>query len=40
MVTADPWQGLGAGEELMRSLSAAAMEVGIRRWFVAMFSDF
>ncbi len=39
MVTADPWQGLGAGEELMRSLSAAALEVGIRRWFVAMFSD-
>jgi len=39
MVTADQWQGLGAGEQLMRSLSAAAMEVGIRRWFVAMFSD-
>ena len=39
MVTADPWQGLGAGEELMRSLSAAAMDVGIRRWFASMFSD-
>ena len=39
MVTSDPWQGLGAGEELMRSLCAAALEVGIRRWFVSMFSD-
>lgn len=38
-VTADPWQGLGAGAELMRSLSAAAYRVGIRRWFAAMFSD-
>lgn len=38
-VTADPWQGLGAGAELMRSLSAAASGVGIRRWFAAMFSD-
>lgn len=39
IVTADAWQGLGAGAELMRSLSAAAAEVGIRRWFAAMFSD-
>ena len=39
IVTADPWQGLGAGAELMRSLSAAAYAVGIRRWFAAMFSD-
>lgn len=38
-VTADPWQGLGAGAELMRSLSAAAYGIGIRRWFAAMFSD-
>ena len=38
-VTADRWQGLGAGAELMRSLSAAAYGVGIRRWFAAMFSD-
>lgn len=38
-VTADRWQGLGAGEELMRSLSATAYGVGIRRWFAAMFSD-
>ncbi|WP_411826142.1 N-acetyltransferase family protein [Luteolibacter sp. AS25] len=38
VVTADMWQGMGAGRELMRSLSAAAMEVGIRRWFGAMFS--
>lgn len=29
-VTADPWHGLGAGAELMRSLSAASSGVGIR----------
>lgn len=39
IVTADLWQGRGAGAELMRSLSAAAYEVGIRRWFAAMYSD-
>lgn len=39
IVTADPWQGRGAGAELMRSLSAAAWEVGIRRWLAVMFSD-
>jgi len=39
IVTADIWQGRGAGAELMRSLSAAAYEVGIRRWFAAMFAD-
>ena len=39
VVTADEWQGAGAGAELMRSLSAAAVEVGIRRWFAAMFAD-
>ena len=39
IVTADLWQNHGAGVELMRSLSAAAMEVGIRRWFAAIFSD-
>jgi len=39
IVTADLWQGNGAGVELMRSLSAAAVKVGIRRWFAAMFSD-
>lgn len=38
-VTADPWQGLGAGGELMRTLSVAAYGVGIRRWFAAMFAD-
>jgi RimJ/RimL family protein N-acetyltransferase len=39
VVTADAWQGKGAGAELMRSLSAAAYAVGIRRWFAPMFSD-
>ncbi len=39
IVTADLWQSYGAGVELMRSLSAAAVKVGIRRWFAAMFSD-
>jgi RimJ/RimL family protein N-acetyltransferase len=39
IVTADLWQGRGAGAELMRSLSAAAYNVGIRRWFAAMFAD-
>jgi acetyltransferase len=39
IVTADPWQGLGAGAELVRSLSAAASDVGIRRWFALMFAD-
>lgn len=39
IVTADAWQGLGAGSELLRSLSAAAYRVGIRRWFAPMFSD-
>jgi len=38
IVTADLWQSNGAGVELMRSLSAAAVKVGIRRWFAAMFS--
>lgn len=39
IVTADEWQGNGAGVELMRSLTDAAVKVGIRRWFAAMFSD-
>lgn len=39
LVTADEWQGAGAGAELMRSLNAAAVEVGIRRWVAAMFTD-
>ncbi len=39
MVTADAWQGKGAGAELMRSLSAAALDAGIRRWYAPMFSD-
>lgn len=39
LVTADAWQGHGAGKELMRSLSAAALEVGIRRWIAVMFGD-
>jgi RimJ/RimL family protein N-acetyltransferase len=39
VVTADAWQGIGAGAELMRSLSAAAHAVGIRKWFAPMFSD-
>ena len=39
VVTADEWQGNGAGFELMRSLSDHALSVGIRRWFTAMFVD-
>jgi RimJ/RimL family protein N-acetyltransferase len=39
VVTADAWQGKGAGAELMRSLSAAAYEVGIRGWIAPMFSE-
>lgn len=39
VVTADAWQGKGAGAELMRSLSAAAYAAGIRKWFAPMFSD-
>jgi L-amino acid N-acyltransferase YncA len=39
LVTADEWQGAGAGAELMRSLSAAAVKAGIRRWVAAMFTD-
>jgi RimJ/RimL family protein N-acetyltransferase len=39
VVTADAWQGKGAGEELLRSLSAAAYAVGMRKWFAPMFSD-
>jgi GNAT superfamily N-acetyltransferase len=39
VVTADAWQGKGAGAELMRSLSSAAYRAGIRKWFAPMFSD-
>jgi len=39
VVTADAWQGKGAGAELMRSLSAAAHAVGIRKWIAPMLSD-
>ncbi len=39
MVTADAWQGLGAGTELLDSLSEAAYRVGIRRWVAPMFFD-
>jgi L-amino acid N-acyltransferase YncA len=39
VVTADAWQGKGAGAELMRSLSPAASEVGIRKWLAPMLSD-
>lgn len=39
VVTADAWQGKGAGSELMRSLSAAASGVGMRKWVAPMFSD-
>ncbi len=39
IVTADEWQSVGAGAELMRSLSHAALKVGIKRWFAAMLSD-
>lgn len=39
IVTADLWQSNGAGTELMRSLSAAAVSAGIRRWIATMYSD-
>lgn len=39
IVTADAWQGKGAGAELMRSLSDDALKVGIHRWSAQMFSD-
>jgi RimJ/RimL family protein N-acetyltransferase len=39
LVTSDAWQGMGGGEELMRSLSAAAYDAGIRKWFAPMLSD-
>ena len=39
IVTADEWQSVGAGTELMRSLSHAALQVGIKRWLAAMLSD-
>lgn len=39
VVTADAWQGKGAGAELMRSLTAAGWAAGIRRWLAPMFSD-
>jgi len=39
IVTADEWQSVGAGTELMRALSNAALQVGIKRWFAAMLSD-
>ena len=39
IVTADAWQGLGAGNELLRSLSEAAYSVGVRRWSAQMYSD-
>ena len=39
LVTADEWQGDGVGGELMRSLTEAAVKVGIRRWFAAIFAD-
>lgn len=38
IVIADEWQGKGAGFELMRALSAAALEVGIHRWFASMYT--
>lgn len=39
IVTADAWQGKGAGAELIATLREAALGVGIRRWFGAMFAD-
>jgi RimJ/RimL family protein N-acetyltransferase len=38
VVIADPWQGMGAGYQLLSALSSAAREVGIRRWFASMFT--
>ncbi|MES2982358.1 MAG: GNAT family N-acetyltransferase [Verrucomicrobiota bacterium] len=38
VVIADQWQGMGAGYELLRALSSAARDVGIRRWFASMFT--
>ncbi|MDF1813617.1 MAG: GNAT family N-acetyltransferase [Verrucomicrobiales bacterium] len=39
LVTSDLWQGFGAGSELVKSLAAASLEKGIRRWFAVMLPD-
>jgi RimJ/RimL family protein N-acetyltransferase len=39
MVTSDAWQANGAGAELMRSLTEAALGLGIRRWMAVMLTD-
>ena len=39
IVTADAWKELGAGSELLCSLSSAVYGIGIRRWYAPMFSD-
>lgn len=39
LVTADLWQGNGAGYELLKTLSAASFEVGIERWSASLLSD-
>jgi RimJ/RimL family protein N-acetyltransferase len=38
VVIADPWQGMGAGFELLSALSSAARDAGIHRWFASMFN--
>ncbi len=38
VVIADPWQGKGAGYELLSVLSSAARDAGIRRWFASMLT--
>ncbi len=39
VVTADLWQGSGAGSELVRSLGAASLEIGINRWLAIVMAD-
>jgi GNAT superfamily N-acetyltransferase len=39
LITRDDWQGAGAGTALMQALAEAAWNVGIRRWFGALFCD-
>ena len=39
IVTADLWQGNGAGFELLQSLKAASLGAGIDRWVAVLFAE-
>lgn len=39
LITRDDWQGAGAGTALILALAEAAWDVGIRRWYGALFCD-